>query len=114
MKIAVVYDGAKHELPTFGPADFVAFERRFEKPASVLGEEGTARFEWLTFLVWRGLKKVGVINHETPFDDQFLDLIRSIDVGEEKDGDDDDESPAAAARSGSQPPGSAGRIPSLT
>lgn len=84
MKIAVEYDGAKHTLPTFGPSDFVAFERKFEQPASVLGEEGTARFEWLTFLVWRGLKKVGVINHkEVPFDDDFLDKIAAIDVGEE-------------------------------
>jgi hypothetical protein len=92
VKIAVEYDGAKHEMPTFGPSDFVAFERKFQKPASVLGEEGTARFEWLTFLVWRGLKKVGVINHkDVPFDDDFLDRIAAIDVGEEKD--EDTESP---------------------
>lgn len=92
VKISVDYAGEKHDLPSFGPSDFVAFERKFHQPASVLGEEGTARFEWLTFLVWRGLKKTGVINHkEVPFDDDFLDNIAAIDVGDDDEKKDEDE-----------------------
>lgn len=53
-------------------ADTVAFERKYNLPASVLGE-GSPRVEWLCFLAWRGLNALGV--QPGAFDDIFLDTL---------------------------------------
>lgn len=92
--IRVVFDGAQYDLPKTGPADLVAFERKFGVSAAAFSEEGGARFEWLCFLVWRGLRRAKVIAAEVEFDDSFLERIEEIDV---PDGDDEEADPTVPA-----------------
>lgn len=99
-------DDQWHEVREPKLSDLVAFERQFGVPASslepepklnevtgepVLDEKGepvlqiTAKLEWICFLLWRGLRKAGVIAKDVPFDDDFLDRVEDVEVpGAEK------------------------------
>lgn len=92
MQIRAKYDQQEYELPEFGPSDFVAFERQFKVSASALSDEGSARFEWLCFLVYRGLKRAGVLRPDDEvggFTDDFIDRIQELKIE-----DADEEEPA--------------------
>lgn len=101
MQILATYQGQKHELPATGLADMVAFERQFGVSSSVLGEaaEGAQRLEYLCFLVYRGLRKLGVVTG--PYDDAFLDGIEDISVegADDEEGEADPTDPARATGS---------------
>ena len=79
MQIQVTYHGQKYELPKSGLADMVAFERQFGVSSSVLGSEGgDNRLEYVLFLAYRGLRKLGV--QVGSFDDAFLDALDDFEV----------------------------------
>jgi hypothetical protein len=86
VQITVKYAGTQYQLPTFGPADFVAFERQFGVSASAFQDEENARFEWLCFLVYRGLIRLEVVPRTQEFDENFLEDIDELEV----DGEDDE------------------------
>lgn len=65
----VKFKGTSYNTTDGRLADTVAFERKFNVPASVLGE-GSPRVEWLCFLAWRGL--VALNAPVGAFDDNFL------------------------------------------
>jgi hypothetical protein len=79
--VVVEYDGQTFQIEKFGPADLVAFERRFGVSASVFdGTSGDVRFEWICFLVWRGLRRLGAISKDLEFDDEFLEGIDDVEM----------------------------------
>ena len=91
--VSVVYEGTRHKIEKFGPSDLVAFERHFQLPATVFqtDEDGKseARFEWICFLAYRALRRMGVIEKDVQYDDDFLDKIEEIDTEQnEEDGPD--------------------------
>lgn len=94
-------DGEWYDVKEPKLSDLVAFERQFGVPASslepvpvlnevtgepALTDEGEpvqkldAKLEWICFLLWRGLRKVGAIPESTPFDDDFIDRVDELDV----------------------------------
>lgn len=86
--IRVIFDGETYTIQKFGPADLVAFERHFGVSAQAFtpdetGKSPDVRFEWLCFLVFRGLRKLGVIDKTAAFDDDFLDRIDDLEVPDE-------------------------------
>lgn len=85
--VRVVFDGERREVSKFGPSDLVAFERHFGVPASVLAPdengESNARIEWFCFLIWRALRRTGVIGKDVAFDEDFLDRIEEIEAGDD-------------------------------
>lgn len=100
MQIRVTYAGESHDLPEFGPADFVAFERQFKVSAGAFdGNEKDIRFEWICFLVYRGLKRAGALVAEDVvggcgpdgLSEAFLDRIGDLEME-----DDDEQSEGAA------------------
>lgn len=99
MQIHVTYKGEKHELPATGLADMVAFERQFGVSSSVLGEEGEGRLEYLCFLVFRGLRKLGIVTGA--YDDDFLEGIEELDVQGAEDGEEEADPTAQARATGS-------------
>lgn len=78
----IKFKGVEYTLAEAGVADMVAFERHFNLPSSVMGEDG-ARVEWMCFLAWRGLKRV--MGADAPaYGDDFLDNFEFlIDEGDE-------------------------------
>lgn len=98
--IVVTYNGQQFTITKLGPADLVAFERQFQQSASVFAEGAAVKFEWVCFLVWRGLRRLGAITREQAFDDEFLDLIDEIDMVDAPAGD------AGNPQIGSAPPAS--------
>lgn len=102
MQIHVTYNGEQFELPSAGIADMVAFERHFGLSASALapeeGEEQNARLEYMCFLAYRGLRKLGALppgegGKAIPFGDEFLDGIDDFEVIDEDDDEAGDEAP---------------------
>lgn len=88
MQIRVKYDGKDFVLPDYGPSDFVAFERQFKVSAAALSDEGNARFEWMCFLVYRGLKRAGALTADDAvggFTDEFLDRIDDLTTDDDED-----------------------------
>jgi len=79
--VVVHYNGQRHEIAKFGPADLVAFERQFGVSASVFDTAaGDVRFEWVCFLVWRGLRRIGAVDRDVEFDDDFLEGIDDVEM----------------------------------
>lgn len=74
----VTYNGAEHALPEPSLADMVAFERKFNMPSSVLGNESASRLEWVCFLAWRGLRRLDA-NGGLDFGDAFIDGLDFVD-----------------------------------
>lgn len=68
----VKFKGTAYSTVDGRMVDTVAFERKYNLPASVLGE-GAPRVEWLCFLAWRGLLAQGA--PVGAFDDNFLDAL---------------------------------------
>ena len=93
MQIRVKYDGTNFELPDYGPSDFVAFERHFKVSAAALspdeGDKSSVMFEWICFLVYRGLKRIGALSADDSvggFTDAFIDRITELEFeGDEED-----------------------------
>ena len=102
MLIRVTYDGNVYEIDKLGPADFVAFERAYKVSAAVFDadDEKDVRFEWVCFLVYRGLKKLGVLNADdavgglTPagLSEAFLDRIEDMEMEDDEQEDDGEKS----------------------
>lgn len=90
MKLKVTFDGVEKELPKSGLSDLVAFEKKFDKPARAIQEEG--RLEYMAYLVYRALRKAGAVTKDVEFDEDFIDRIEDVDVIEE-----DEENPTQAA-----------------
>lgn len=87
MKMLATVAGVVHEVAEGGLADLVAFERHFGLPASVLdpSDPTPGRVEWVAFIVWRALRKSGVIDKELTFDgalDQIEDLDQVLEPGD--------------------------------
>jgi hypothetical protein len=79
-KFTVVFDAKTYEVEKTSISDLVAFERQFDVPASIFSEkDASIRFEWLCFLMFRGLRRLGVIGKDVAFDDDFLERVESID-----------------------------------
>ncbi len=99
----VTFEGAAFEVPEAGFSDLVAFEKQFGLPASVLDVEtepvidpetgsqavddkgepvvrmiGEFKMEWIGFMLFRALRRQGVIAKDTLFDDDFLDGIEDV------------------------------------
>lgn len=112
-KTVVIFDGQSHEFGEAKIGDLVAFERYFEVKATVLqptpkfDDDGLAVYddegeqvlepaevslEWMAFLLWRSLRRQGVIDKNTAFDDDFLDRIDSFEQVDAEEADDADPS----------------------
>jgi len=68
-------DGRKFELERATVADQISFERKFGVSAGQLADD--TRLEWLTYLVWTGLKRKGV---DLPEFDVFVPMIVDLRV----------------------------------
>lgn len=55
MKFTIRYEGESEQVAEIGPADIVAFERKYDVPLAQF-EQG-ARMEWMLFLAWAGLRR---------------------------------------------------------
>lgn len=87
MKMFATVAGQTHEIEEGGLADLVAFERHFGIPASVMDpdDETPGRAEWLAFMIWRSLRKAGVIPKEDDFDtalDRIEDFEQVLEPGD--------------------------------
>ena len=78
MPIHVTYKGKSYTMPKQAISDLVSFERTFQVSADVLNDPSQRRTEHLMYLVWRGMRRTGVIG-DAPFDDEFLDGIEGIE-----------------------------------
>jgi hypothetical protein len=90
--IHVTFDGDEYSLDKVGVADLVAFERKFKvrsdalapKPTGEYDEDGNAIMqaevflEWIAFLLWRSLRRQGVIEKSVDFTDEFLERIDGV------------------------------------
>jgi hypothetical protein len=79
-----------HEIPEASLSDLVAFERHFGITSTVLspdeGESGSMRMEWIAFIVYRGLIRLGAFEKTASFDDvldQIVDFEMLDDEGDE-------------------------------
>lgn len=70
----IKFKGQDYTLAPAGLADMVAFERHFSLPSAVLGDLSSSRVEWICFLAWRGLKRLGVVGAES-FTDELLENL---------------------------------------
>lgn len=89
-------DGEWYDIREPKLSDLVAFERHFGVPASALdpvdqvtlGPDGeqivtkvsVVKLEWVCFLLWRGLRKAGVIGDDVAFDDDFIDRVEDVEI----------------------------------
>lgn len=77
----VEYDGQTYLTKKVGPADLVAFERKFGISASALApdEDGTStvRYEYMTYLIYRAMIRIEAIPQGTDFD-AFLDKLEDF------------------------------------
>ena len=80
IKMHVAYeDGSGVDVDTSMP-DFIAFERKFDKPVQAFASD--VRIEYMCFLAWNNLRRRK--KTELEFDD-WLDTVAEIKVGEEED-----------------------------
>ena len=79
IKMHVAYaDGSGVDVDTSMP-DFIAFERKFDKPVQAFAQD--VRIEYMCFLAWNNLRRKK--KTELEFDD-WVDTIDQITVGEEE------------------------------
>jgi hypothetical protein len=76
LQLRVVFDGQKIELGDVKPSDLVALERHF---AVAIPRLTGFTFEQSCFLVWRHVRRGGVIDDTVAFDDEFLDRIEGME-----------------------------------
>ena len=81
----VTFNGTEHTLEPAGMGDMVAFERHFSLSAAVFmratkGDLEAIRFEWIAFLVWRGLRRIGAVGTDVEFGDVFLDQLGAVEA----------------------------------
>lgn len=100
MQIRVKYDGQDFDLPDYGPSDFVAFERHFKVSAAALspeeGDKNSVMFEWICFLVYRGLKRIDALKAEDAvggFTEAFIDRLSDLVFEDEDDADEAEPKP---------------------
>ena len=86
--ITVVYNGESHTLGEPKLSDLVAFEKQFKVPASVMDGGDEIYVEWVAFLLFRSLRKAGLVEKTVAFDEDFLDGIESFEANEIAEGDD--------------------------
>lgn len=78
--INVVYnDGTTHAVK-LGPKDYVAFERQYQQPVTVLANEASVRVEYIYFLAWSALSRLGL---ESRIFDDFLNVVTDVALKEE-------------------------------
>lgn len=81
MKIALsvkYLDGSGADVEASVP-DFIAFERRYDKPVAAFAND--ARIEYMCFLAWHSLNRL----KRTELDfDPWLETIAELQVGEEE------------------------------
>lgn len=96
MKISASVAGENYEIPEPSLSDLVAFERHFATSSAVFsppdeGEEREpTRIEWIAFLVYRGLIRLGVFEKSATFD-YVLDQIEDFDMEDDDEDEDGDE-----------------------
>lgn len=95
MRLNVTYDGKDYELPEAGLFDFVMLERQFGISAKSIEED--PRVEFMAFLAYVGLRKLGVVAYK--YSDEFLELLTDL-----KPDADEDEAAADPTTAASQPP----------
>lgn len=79
IKMHVTYaDGSGVDVTASMP-DFIAFERKYDKPVNAFASD--VRIEYMCFLAWNNLKRRKVTEVEF---DEWLDTIAEIQVGEEE------------------------------
>lgn len=98
----VQYNGEQYEIPEPGLSVLVKFEKHFGIPSSVLEPEvvdvldaeglpvldregkpkqkvvSEFRIEWLAFIFWASMIRMGMLPEGTAFDDDFLDGIEDV------------------------------------
>lgn len=80
IRMRVVYRGEKHDVADFKASDLVAFEHHFDVSLPRLGG---LNFEQACYLVWRVLRRRGVIGGDVAFDDGFLDYLDNMEQVED-------------------------------
>lgn len=72
-------DGSGVEVVASMP-DFIAFERKYDKPVQAFADE--ARIEYMCYLAWHSLQRKGVTDKEF---DPWLEAVAELTVGSEED-----------------------------
>lgn len=94
MKITATVAGEIREIPDPSLADLVAFERHFGISSTALapqeGETSDVRMEWIAFLAYRGLVRIGAVDKAATFD-EVLEQIEDFQLDEDADADTDSE-----------------------
>lgn len=101
--IKFTYNGETGQVDSIGLADMVAFEKHFGisaaalQPPPKLNPDGSVmldangepvlddtavRLEWVAFMVYRAARKLGMISKETPFDEDFLEGVGEVEIGD--------------------------------
>jgi len=71
-------DGSEAKV-TAKPSDLIAFERNFDQPMTIFGDEKKVRVEWLLWLAWRASTREGLTKDEF---DTWVDTVEGITVGD--------------------------------
>lgn len=64
--------------------DFIAFERKYDKPGAqaLMGQDGQPRIEWLLFMAWHSIQRT---NDKTPDFDTWCESVTGVRLGKEAD-----------------------------
>jgi hypothetical protein len=71
-------DGSEAKV-TAKASDLIAFERHFDQPMTVFGDDKKMRVEWLLWLAWHTSKREKATTHEF---DTWVDTVDGITVGD--------------------------------
>ena len=81
IKFAVTYEDGRQVEAVAGPKDFVAFERQYDKPVTVLAEKDGLHFEWIYYFAWSVLHRTG----REPADfDAFLGAVGDVTIADDE------------------------------
>jgi hypothetical protein len=78
LKVTYEDDASGVEVVASAP-DLIQFERHFDMPMSVFGDQGALRIEWMMWLTWTTLKRKNLTNDDF---DTWSEKVAEITFGD--------------------------------
>lgn len=77
--LSVSYADGSEASVTAKASDLIAFERHFDQPMTVFGDEKKVRVEWLLWLAWQTCHRTKLTTEDF---DTWVDTVEGITVGD--------------------------------